>query len=346
MIKFLQSVNPYNKIWKLFLLNFVIALFAMLFFTHSYLTSPLQYFKYFIWVYAICITQWVGHVHINNKLNQYFTWEKHTLKRAFATLIFIIGYAVVAYLLVQALMTFIFAGKFPNTILDFITNSGIVLTVIIAFGVTLLFTAIGFLKAWKKSLLEAEEFKREMLVYKYESLQNQINPHFLFNSFNVLNDLVYEDQKKAVFFIKKLSQLFRYVLDSKDKELVSVKEELAFIESFAFLLQTRFENKLRISIAVNADENEMIVPMALQILLENCVKHNEISTQHPLSVTMVRKGNAIEVSNNKQLKPTGPESKKIGIANMKQQYKYFTDEEIVIAETNDKFSVQIPILKI
>ncbi|MBI9066952.1 MAG: histidine kinase [Salinivirgaceae bacterium] len=346
MIKFLQSVNPYNKLWKLFLVNIVISLFAMVLFTDGLSSSLANMLKYFVWSFCICFSQWVGHVYINNKLNKYLSWQHQTIKRALVSFFAIIGYAVFAYVIVQLLMTTIFLGHFPNNLISWLLNTGIIPTIFIAFGVTLLFTAIGFLNAWKRTLIESEKFKTEMLAYKYETLQNQINPHFIFNSFNVLSDLVYEDQKKAVNFIKQMSQLFRYVLDSRDKELVPISEELKFVESFAFLLQTRFEDKLTIAIDVNVEYDEMMVPMALQLLLENCVKHNEVSSQNPLSVKIIRKENYIEVSNNLQLKSIGLDSKKTGLANITQQYAFFTDKEVIVEQTESHFSVKVPILKI
>jgi two-component system, LytTR family, sensor kinase len=184
-----------------------------------------------------------------------------------------------------------------------------------------------------------------MLMYKYESLQNQINPHFLFNSFNVLSDLVYEDQGKAVDFIKQLSQLFRYVLDSRDRELVPIREELEFIRAYCYLLKTRFEKKLSIQVEVEAGIYELIVPMTLQLLVENCVKHNEISEAQPLRIQIVRNGGYLIVENNLQPKAAGEHSKKTGLSNIKQQYSYFTDQELVVSKGEETFSVKVPVVK-
>jgi LytS/YehU family sensor histidine kinase len=215
----------------------------------------------------------------------------------------------------------------------------------VSFAVSIVFLTIGFFQSWKNSLLETERVKAEMLSYKYEALQNQINPHFLFNSFNVLSDLVYEDQKKAVTFIKQMSQLFRYVLDSREKELVPIKEELDFIASYAYLLQTRFEDKLVFDIQVAAEANEMMVPMTLQFLIENCVKHNEISASKPLQINIFRDDSLIFVKNNLQLKKAEDSSTGTGLSNMVQQYSYFTDRQIIIRETDKEFSVEVPIIK-
>jgi len=183
-----------------------------------------------------------------------------------------------------------------------------------------------------------------MLSYKYEALQNQINPHFLFNSFNVLSELVFEDQKKAVGFISQLSQLFRYVLDSRDKELVPIQEELEFIQAYSYLLQTTFEDKLIIQQEFKAEEGEMIVPMTLQLLIENCVKHNEISAKQPLTVSITREGGNLRVENNLQAKASGLDSNKTGISNIIQQFSFFTERKLIITETDSLYAVEIPII--
>ncbi len=241
-------------------------------------------------------------------------------------------------------MARILNGGFPENPLSWVVKSSYY-AVLFAFGVSIIMVTIGFFRKWKRSLLETEKFKGEMLRYKYESLQNQINPHFLFNSFNVLSDLVYEDQKKAVNFINQMSHLFRYVLDSRDKELVSITEELEFISSFAFLLQTRFEDKLTIAIDVNTKQDELIVPMTIQLLIENCVKHNEISVLKPLNISISRNDQSIKVVNSLQPKNVGVDSKGTGLANIIQQYSYFTDRKIVIDKTEQLFSVEVPVLK-
>jgi LytS/YehU family sensor histidine kinase len=247
-------------------------------------------------------------------------------------------------MLVQVVMHKLVFGSLPEDAVRWGLRSSYV-AILISFVVSLIFVAVGFFQNWKRSLVEAESFKSEMLMHKYEALQNQINPHFLFNSFNVLSDLVYMDQKKAVDFISQLSQLFRYVLDSRDKELVPVKEELEFLDAFIYLLHTRFEEKLRIHQEFEAAEDEMIVPMSLQLLIENCVKHNEISESKPLSIRIKRKSDYLRVENKLQPKSTTSVSKKTGLSNISQQYRFFTSREIIVKQSDQHFSVDIPLIK-
>jgi two-component system LytT family sensor kinase len=299
----------------------------------------------YAWAVAICVTQWTGNSYIYGLLDKRYSWQDHLKKRAIYGSLALIGYSAFAYVVVQMIMFKLVYGALPENPVYWTLRTSYI-AVLISFTVSLIFLVVAFFQYWKKSLLEAERFKAEMLQYKYEALQNQINPHFLFNSFNVLSDLVYEDQNKAIAFIRQLSQLFRYVLDSRDRELVTIKEELEFIEAFSYLLQTRFEDKLIIQQEFEAREDEMIVPMTLQLLIENCVKHNEISASQPLTVQIIRTGDYLKVENNLQLKSAGLDSKKTGLSNIRQQFKFFTDKEIVLTETDHSFSVEVPVIKL
>ena len=299
----------------------------------------------FAWAMAICMTQWLGNSYIYNLLDKKYSWQDHLVKRAIFGSLAIIVYSATAYLVVQFIMFKLVYGALPESPLSWILRTSYI-AILISFAISLIFVAVAFFKNWKESLLEAERFKAEMLMYKYESLQNQINPHFLFNSFNVLSDLVYEDQNKAVTFIKQLSQLFRYVLDSRDRELVPIKEELEFLETYNFLLHTRFEKKLVIRQEFEPEEGEMIVPMTLQLLIENCVKHNEISASKPLRVQILRNGDYLKVENNLQSISAGLNSKKTGLSNIMQQFKYFTTKEIIITETDKTYAVEVPIIQL
>jgi two-component system LytT family sensor kinase len=182
-----------------------------------------------------------------------------------------------------------------------------------------------------------------MMTYKYESLRSQINPHFLFNSFNVLSELVYEDQKLAVQFIGKLSNVYRYVLDSRNVELVALKDELDFAKTFVFLMEIRFGSSLKVVFDIEPKNDEVVVPMSLQLLIENAVKHNEVAKNNPLKVTISRTGSMMEIGNVIKSKASGEDSKGIGLENIQSRYAYFTDTPVEIIQ-NDKFIVRIPIL--
>jgi hypothetical protein len=344
MMKILRKDNCFNYHLVEFTGILALALLITFLFFENYGEGIREFALSYTWAVVICATQWIGNSRIYRLLDNKFSWEDHLLKRAVYGSLALIAYSATAYMLVQVAMYKLVVGSLPENPVSWGLRSSYV-AILISFTVSLIFVAVGFFQNWKRSLLDAERFKAEMLIYKYEALQNQINPHFLFNSFNVLSELVYEDQKKAVNFIRQLSQLFRYVLDSRDKELVSLREELEFIRAYTYLLQTRFEDKLSIEQALAAEEDDMIVPMTLQLLIENCVKHNEISAQKKLHIVIRQKGQYLRVENNFQPKPAGGDSKKTGLSNIRQQYKYFTDQEIVIHEDSQMFSVDVPLIK-
>ncbi len=322
----------------------ILALLLALLIFRGYKDNWGEFLISYAWSFALCITQWLGHDYIYDLLDRRISWREKPVKRAAYGSLAIILYAVAAFMVVHTLMYRIVYGAFPENPFIWALKSSYV-AIFISFSVSLVLLAIGFFKSWKMSLLEAEHYEKEMLKYRFESLQKQINPHFLFNSFNVLSDLVYEDQAKAVRFIGKMSQLFRYVLDNNEKELVTVSEEMEFARSYLFLLQNRFENKLQVEMDLQTSEEEMLVPMTLQLLIENCVKHNEVSAGRPLRILISRKDEYLTVENNLQPISDRGTSSGMGLKNLQQQYQFFTGRTIRRVQTDRLFRVEIPILE-
>jgi len=321
-----------------------ISIFILLFFTRGALTDWQSFFSGFLWAFSISITQWIGLEMIYGLINRGISWIEAPVKKVFVQISSFLAYSTVAFILVQFANYYIWFDVLPGDSWGRILQS-LPSTLLISFVISLIFTSIGFFFAWKQSFIKAEQLKAEMLTYKYESLRNQINPHFLFNSLNVLSELVYDDQAMAVKFIRQMSDLFRYVLDSRDKELVPLKDELEFIQSFTFMLKTRFEQKLKIDIDVQANPDDYIVPMTLQLLIENAVKHNEVSEAFPLRVSVRKVDDYLEVENNLQLKSVGDDSKKTGLKNISQQFAFFSDQPIRIITSDERYLVRVPILK-
>lgn len=340
------SFLPYKQfsVWQFLAGSAVLALIILVLFFGNVYSNPQSFLIGFIWSFAICVTQWLGPVLIIGALNKRMPWIEKPVTRTFTQFMLMLAWSVSAYLIVQMLMMYLVKGRMPLESWKYASQS-IIYTFLIALFISLAFTAIGFFKSWRRSVLSEAAIKAEMMSYKYESLRNQINPHFLFNSFNVLSELVYEDQAQAVTFIWQLSDLFRYVLDSRDKELVSLKEELAFIQSYAFLLKTRFGEKLKLDVGVNADVDAYIVPMTLQLLVENAVKHNEVSEKFPLKVTIRQHGHYIEVENAIKPKPITGDSRPTGLKNIAQQFAFFTDKQIEVQSTNGFFLVRVPLIR-
>jgi sensor histidine kinase YesM len=298
----------------------------------------------FLWILSICVTQWAGLQLIYDYIDRNISWIKAPVKKTAVQIVAFLTYSITAFILVQLFNYKVWLDYVPAKSWSLIIMA-VPYTLLISFIISLIFTVIGFFQAWKKSFIQAEKLKVEMLAYKYESLRNQINPHFLFNSLNVLSDLVYDDKELAIMFIRQLGDLFRYVLDSRDKELVPLVEELEFIRSFTFLLKTRFEQKLTIDIEVQPGQDDYIVPMTLQLLIENAVKHNEVSEAFPLRIQIRKTGEWLEVENNLQLKNVGDNSKKTGLKNITQQFAFFSEKPIKIISSDEFYKVRVPILK-
>jgi len=340
---FKKLIKPLT-IGQFLLYNFLLSLIIALMFMRGVYNDPMRILIGFIWSFSICITQWTGPLIINYHLDKHFQWIDQPVKRTFIQIFSLLIWSVSAFSIVQFIMYYLVIGIDPANAWQSISQS-ILITFLISLFISLVFTAIGFFKAWRRSVLKEAELNAQMMAYKYEALRNQLNPHFLFNSFNVLSDLVYDDQAQAVKFIRQLSDLFRYVLDNRDKELVTLEEEMTFLNAYIYLLKTRFGEKLDLKINCAADASVMIVPMTLQLLVENAVKHNEVSEHFPLTVEIRRNGNAIEVENSRRHKNAGDDSKNTGLKNIAQQYSFFTDREIEIMPAETTFKVRIPLIQ-
>jgi hypothetical protein len=180
---------------------------------------------------------------------------------------------------------------------------------------------------------------------KFETLKNQIDPHFLFNSLNVLSSLIEENPENAQRFTTSLSKVYRYVLEQKDKDLVPIEEELAFAKTYMNLLQMRFENSLTYEVLIeNVDSEAKVVPLSLQLLLENAVKHNIISEQKPLHIKIYIDNDVLVIQNNYQKKAVLQEGQGVGIQNIISRYKIITDRKVAIEQNENTFTVKLPIL--
>jgi two-component system, LytTR family, sensor kinase len=342
--KSIKPFYPLKEVVGFILANIVFALIIMFAFFGSKYNTVNHFLMAFAWSFAICSTQWLGHAYIFDFLDKKISWLKYPVKRAVWGLASLVIYSAIAFYIIQFLFYYLYYGRMPEITVAWLVGN-VVSPVAISFVVTITFTAIGFFNAWKSSFIEAQKLNTQVMTYKYEVLRNQINPHFLFNSFNVLSELVYEDQDLAIRFIQQLSKLFRYVLDSRDKEMVKVSEEMEFVRSFLYLMKIRLENKLESDIDIESLADEMIIPVSIQMLIENAVKHNEASEAFPLKIKIRRKDGFLIVSNTIKPKPAEDETTKLGLSNLRQQFAYFTEKPIRVEKTDTEFRVSLPIIK-
>lgn len=204
-----------------------------------------------------------------------------------------------------------------------------------------------FLSLSKENQLQAEEFKKKSIEAQFEALRNQINPHFLFNSLNVLSTLVYKNAEEADQFIQQLAKVYRYLINNQDKKVIRLVDELNFINSYIYLLNIRFKNNLNITNYIQeADYQYYVAPATLQLLLENAIKHNIVSQKNPLKIEMTTIDGFIIIKNNSQPKPNQKESTKTGLSNIINRYNFLSNQSVEIIKAEDFFTVKIPLIKI
>jgi two-component system LytT family sensor kinase len=254
------------------------------------------------------------------------------------------GFAIAIFwvLLVRLSASYLFI---PGKLIIF-TDELMIIILVILFILMLNMVELGsFLnERYRKSLAEIERFRKENAEYQFEMLKLQLNPHFLFNSLNTLSSLVHEDSAKAAEFIRRLSDVYRYVLENRNKELVTLREEMDFIRAFSFLQGLRFQGMIDFRFEVGDPSlDRKIAPMTLQLLVENAVKHNVASSKMPLWISIASEAEEIIVTNNLQPKEeqfgTG-----VGLKNISSRYEFLTGRKVEIYRDDHQFRVIIPLI--
>ena len=227
-------------------------------------------------------------------------------------------------------------------------RTNLALTIVISISIFYLILNQKSHSRMRNMEIQAEQLMKENAVAQFEALKSQVSPHFLFNSLSILSSLVHVDANLSEKFIDQLSKAYRYILEQKDNETVLLRTELEFLKSYAFLLKIRFGNKFDVQVSVTGQEADKhrIAPLTLQLLIENCVKHNRMSEKEPLIVNISRKGDYLVVAN-----PVRPRteiekvaSTGIGLSNIRNRYQLLTKTPVRIEHDNDLFIVKIPLL--
>lgn len=216
---------------------------------------------------------------------------------------------------------------------------------IVTVAVNLGFFTNHFIGRWKESVVRTERLEKEKSQVQFDNLKNQLNPHFLFNALTSLNSLIFEDQKLASAFLQQLAKVYRYLLQNKDKNFVTLKTELDFIQHYVALLETRFHGALKINFNIAEEAKERaIVPVTIQMLIENGLKHNVADNARQLIIDIFSVGDYLVVSNNLQKRKIVETSNKQGLENLKSLYRFLTDKPILIEQTADRFYVKVPLI--
>ncbi len=305
-----------------------------------------QYWLDFVFTGLFWVVLWKGNEWVAGWNFGSFTWQDRPTSRLLLGVLGHCVYTFLAAVILTQILSFIQNGEMRP-----ISSFGEVLrdhlpAIFIALVISLFMTARSFLFNWRELAIQNEKLKTESMASRFASLKAQVNPHFLFNSLNVLSGLVYRDADLSAQFIKKLSEVYRYVLDQQEQELVPVGEELNFVESIVFLQQIRFGDNLKVSIDLRKDNSKMIAPLALQMLIENAIKHNVISAQSPLEIQIKENGQYYVVSNTLQPKTVMGESLGLGLENIRKRYGFLTDRSVEVLQEQGQFIVKLPIIQV
>ncbi len=300
----------------------------------------------FAFLYSFTIA--VGNGVVNDYLSRKYPWETKTRIRTILGIIATLIVNIVLVLICDYINFIWFQGRPMSKFFEGSMALSHWLTINIALLISAILHASGFMKALKSSTQKQvirQKFIAKAADARFESLKNQLDPHFLFNSLNVLDALIDENPPQAQRFTASMSKIYRYVLDQKDKETVTVAEEVDFARTYAELLKTRFEDSVLFTFNIAAEaENRYVVPLSLQLLLENCIKHNFATAQKPLHITIKTEKETLIVENTLQPRPVISDREGIGLANIVQRYALLTKAEVIVEETPETFAVHIPLL--
>jgi sensor histidine kinase YesM len=340
----LKRSNPLRYTYG-FILGFVFRFVLDIFFGLKYASYLLlQPFSQYLHTVLLTYLVFESLLIINRQINKKHSWDQDPYQRFYYQLMLNSSFAIAIVFIFRWIYRYITNDQSYVVGRDELTIMLFVFIIILGFVITEL--VYFLLHKWRFSLAELEKFKKENAEYKFELLQSQLNPHFLFNSLNTLSALVYENQDNAGLFIRKLSDVYRYILDHRDSDLVSLKTELSFADSFILLMKLRFEDNLFVEVQVNDKETEFyqLAPLSLQLLLENAFKHNVISKKKPLHIHISLEEDYIVVKNNKQPKLSQEKSHQMGLKNLSSRYQFLTEKEVVIEETDEVFKVKLPLI--
>ncbi|GGD03210.1 histidine kinase [Hyunsoonleella pacifica] len=280
-----------------------------------------------------------------DKMNAY-KWKKNsTLKRIIAGIIGSTLITLIGLFFLRLFTYFVFGGV---SIEEFIANDKLeyyYFGLWITLAIVSVFHIIYFYNKYQQNKLKEQKVIAGTASAKFDALKNQLDPHFLFNSLNVLTSLIEENPHQAQKFTTSLSKVYRYVLEQKNKELVTVDEELQFAKTYMSLLKMRFEDSIVFTMPEQAKNPESkVVPLSLQLLLENAVKHNMVTTSKPLHITIYEDSGYLVVENNLQPKQIVKKSSGVGLTNIMQRYKLLTKKQVDINKEANRFAVAIPML--
>ncbi|QEC69573.1 hypothetical protein FRZ67_20535 [Panacibacter ginsenosidivorans] len=314
---------------------------------YTYFQINIHWYYSFVVILLITFFTWEANRLLSPVFEKWLPGNEHIIRRS--VLFFFVGLSV-AYLATIGVNLF-FASIILHEPQASILNPlklTLIYTSLINLLLHLLNLVMVYQKEFKTKELEAEELKRMHAQAELSAIKQQINPHFLFNNLNVLSGLVMQQSADANHFIEAFSKVYMHILNNHNKELIELDKELNFLQPYFFLLKQRFPDAIELDIDVpERYKSHYIIPVALQMLVENAIKHNIVSKKRPLYIKIYANGNkTISVINKLQPKQqTGPGSN-IGLNNIRKRYELTAGKEIIIIKDESSFSVTLPLIEI
>lgn len=339
-------IKPTKADWRMFLFSMPFLCVIV----HYFLFGTRQFHDYRIWLYSYpyfylqAFVIWYLHILVMYHLRIRMPGINQIAKRLIIVTLAHISLILLSY---TALFYLYDAVHFLGYELN---QNDYLMAIYFGIGKTLVTTSLWeanyTLKLWKDSLAEKEKLEQLTIQQEFDTLKNQVNPHFLFNCFNTLSSLISEDRRQAEIFLDELSKVYRYVLRNNQNELSSLQTEIKFIESYYRLLKTRHGEAVQLQIETDKKYDNYLLPsLSLQMLVENAVKHNVLSRNKPLVIDIfTTSGNKLVVTNNLQTRTKKGPSNKIGLDNIKSKYELLNHSGFQVLHDEKTFSVVLPLI--
>lgn len=296
-----------------------------------------------LFVSIITVLLWEGNLQIDSFLDKKISWITLPYQRILVQILLNLLFTIIV--LIDSILIINYLKFGTLEVFNPKLREVFIPTIIITFLVVMVDIANHFFKSWNASLIEVEKHKTESANAQLQNLKNQLNPHFLFNNLSVLTSLVYKNQDKAAEFINELAKVYRYVLDTKNAELVTLQEELDFLNHYLYLLKIRFEDSVSFEINIEeGNKSNYILPMCLQTVVENTIQHNEASQANPLKVLIYSQNNSLVIENTIKPRSNDVTSSKTGLKNIEMRYSFYTDKKVIVSNNEEIFKVILPLI--
>lgn len=292
-------------------------------------------------VFTFCI--WEGNRQIMLHLYRKWPEVEQTKKRVITEVALVFVYTLAANFLIKIAIHTVFPSlgfSEDHSALEHMLSALIPTALLLS-----VYESMYFFSSWKANVERREALMRANAQSQFEALKKQLDPHFLFNCMNTLASLIDVENKDAQTYLSRLSEVYRYVLDTREKSTVTLEEELQFLNAYVYLNEVRFRENLKVEQSLDQSIYRHRLPaLSLQLLVENAIKHNVASRDHPLTIRIYQEGEYVTVENNKRIKNTLPSSTRLGLQNIVKRYQLLTAQHVSIKESDKLFRVQIPLL--